>query len=152
MIVYERLAAIEKLIDEAGKLPLTKKVIIDADELGLLVKEIKVSLPDELKQAKWINDERKKIFVNAQVEADDIIHEAEDKVEEHEIVARAKERAEVIKKQTEEKVSAMLNRAEKEAEVIKSSALEYTDGLLAEIQKHLDGFVDTIIENRRELK
>ncbi|MBN2883768.1 MAG: ATPase [Clostridia bacterium] len=152
MIVYERLAAIEKLIDEAGKLPLSKKIIIDADELGLLVKEIKVSLPDELKQAKWINDERKKIFANAQVEADDIIHEAEDKIDEHEIVEKAKERAEILKKQTEEKVAAMLERAEKEAEVIKRAALEYTDGLLAEVQGHLDGFIDTIIENRRELK
>jgi hypothetical protein len=152
MIVYERLAAIEKLIEEASKLPLSKKIIIDADELGLLVKEIKVSLPDELKQAKWINDERKKIFANAQVEADDIIHEAEDKVDEHEIVAKAKEKAEILKKQTEEKVAAMLERAEKEADVIKSAALEYTDGLLAEIQGNLDGFIDTIIENRRELK
>lgn len=152
MIVYERLAAIEKLIDEAGKLPLSKKIIINADELGLLVKEIKVSLPDELKQAKWINDERKKIFTNAQVEADDIIHEAEDKIDENEIVVKAKEKAAVIKKQTEDKIAAMLERAEKEAEIIKASALEYTDGLLAEIQKHLDDFTDTIVENRRELK
>ena len=54
MIVYERLASIEKILEEAKKLPFSSKIMIDADELGLLLKEIKVSLPEELKQAKWI--------------------------------------------------------------------------------------------------
>jgi len=152
MIIYERLAAIEKLIEEAGKLPLSNKILIDADELKLLVKEIKVSLPDELKQAKWINEERQKIFKNAQVEADDIIHEAEDKIDEHELVVKAQEKADVIKKQTEEKAAGMIERAEKEAKMIRDSALEYTDGLLEAVQIKLDLFIDTIIENRRELK
>ncbi len=152
MIVFERLAAIERLIAEAGKLPLSKKIVIDADELSLLVKEIQVSLPDELKQAKWINDERKKIFANAQVEAEDIIHEAEDRIDEHELVVKAKEKAETIRQQSEDRAAAIIERAEREAGVIKRAALDYTDGLLAEVQQRLDEFTDTIIENRRELK
>lgn len=152
MIIYERLAAIEKLIEEASRMPLSNKVLIDSDELRILVKEIRISLPDELKQAKWINEERKKIFTNAQVEADDIIHGAEDKIDEQEIMVRAAEKATRLKEDTEAEIKDMLEKAEKQAEAIKAAALEYTDGLLAEIQKHLDDFTDTIVENRRELK
>ena len=174
MIVYERLASIEKMLEEAKRLPLSSKVMVDADELGLLLKEIKVSLPEELKQARWISDERKKIITEAKVEADDIITEAQDKIDEHELVrlatekaaeltAKAKaeaaaimekakaESAEAIEKASAEAVETT-QKAKEEAQAIRESALEYTDDMLARIQRELDGFIDTIIENRRELE
>jgi len=152
MIVYERLASIEKILEEAKKLPLSSKVMIDADELGLLLKEIKVSLPEELKQARWISEERKKIITEAHVEADDIITEAQDKVEEHELVEMAKKKAAGIMEKANNAAEEIKQQANGDAEVIRNSALEYTDSILAQVQKNLDGFVDTIIENRRELK
>lgn len=152
MIVYERLASIDKILEEAKKLPLSSKVMIDADELGLLLKEIKVSLPEELKQARWISEERKKIITEAHVEADDIITEAQDKVEEHELVEMAKKKAAGIMEKTNKAAIEIKEQANSEAEVIRNSALEYTDEILAKVQKNLDTFVDTIIENRRELK
>ena len=152
MIVFERLASIEKLLEEAKKLPLSSKVIIDADELAILLKEIKVSLPDELKQARWISGERKKIITEAHVEADDILTEAQDKVEEHELVALARQKADGILDKAKAEANEIRNKAEEAAETIKSSALDYTDGLLAGVQEYLESCSDTIIENRRELK
>ena len=152
MVVYERLDSIERLLEDAKKLPFSSKVMIDADELGLLLKEIKVSLPEELKQAKWINLERKKIITDAHVEADDIITEAQDKLEEHELVELAKKKAaDIIEKATADS-GEIRNKAEEAAKIIRNAALEYTDGILLEIQSKLDGFIDTINENRRELK
>ena len=152
MIVYERLASIEKILEEAKKLPFSSKVMIDADEMSLLLKEIKVSLPEELKQARWISEERKKIITEAHVEADDIVTEAQEKVEEHELVAMAKEKAAGIVQNAASEAENLKVKAEAEAESIRNAALEYTDGILAKVQKNLDEFVDTIIENRRELK
>ena len=152
MIVYERLASIEKILEEAKKLPLSSKVMIDADEMSLLLKEIKVSLPEELKQARWISEERKKIITEAHVEADDIVTEAQEKVEEHELVAMAKEKAGKIVEDAKSRASDINDKAESEAEAIRNAALEYTDSILANVQQDLDGFVETIIENRRELK
>lgn len=152
MIVYERLASIEKILEEAKKLPFSSKIMIDADEMSLLLKEIKVSLPEELKQARWISEERKKIITEAHVEADDIVTEAQEKVEEHELVAMAKEKAAGIVQNAESEAENLKVKAEAEAESIRNAALEYTDGILAKVQKNLDEFVDTIIENRRELK
>ncbi|MFO7611994.1 MAG: ATPase [Clostridia bacterium] len=152
MIVYERLASIEKLLEDARKLPLSSKVMIDSDELGILIKEIKVSLPEELKQARWISEERKKIITQAQVAADDIITEAQDKVDEHELVRMAKQKAEGIMARANQESAAILEEARTTAASIRSAALEYTEGLLEQVQKHLEDFTDTIIENRRELK
>ncbi len=152
MIVYERLASIEKILEEAKKLPFSTKVMIDADELGLLLKEIKVSLPEELKQARWISEERKKIITEAHVEADDIITEAQDKVEEHELVQMAKKKAEEIVRIATVESEEINKKAKSESDEIRSAALEYTDEILAKVQRSLDGFIDTIIENRRELE
>jgi len=152
MIVYERLASIEKILEEAKKLPLSSKVMIDADEMNLLLKEIKVSLPEELKQARWISEERKKIITEAHVEADDIITEAQDKVDEHELVIMAKKKAEGIIQKAMMESEDISKKAKAESDGIRKAALEYTDEVLSKVQRNLDGFIDTIIENRRELE
>jgi len=152
MIVYERLASIEKILEEAKKLPLSSKVMIDADEMNLLLKEIKVSLPEELKQARWISEERKKIITEAHVEADDIITEAQDKVDEHELVIMAKKKAEEIIQKARVESEDISKKAKAESDGIRKAALEYTDEVLSKVQRNLDGFIDTIIENRRELE
>ena len=43
-------------------------------------KEIRLKLPDELKQAKWVKEERQRILVEAQKEADGIVKEAENRI------------------------------------------------------------------------
>lgn len=152
MIVYERLASIEKILEEAKKLPFSSKVMVDADEMSLLLKEIKVSLPEELKQAKWISEERKKIITEAHVEADDIITEAQDKIDEHELVKMAEKKAEDIINKAQMESEAINKKARAESDNIRKAALEYTDDILSKVQRNLDGFIDTIIENRRELE
>ena len=58
MIVYERLASIEKILEEAKKLPFSSKVMIDADEMGLLLKEIKVRLKNGYVIKNWFKMDR----------------------------------------------------------------------------------------------
>jgi geranylgeranyl pyrophosphate synthase len=152
MIVYERLASIEKMLEEAKKLPLSSKLVIDGDEMGLLLREIKSSLPEELKHAKWISEERKKIITNAQVEADEIIKETKEKVNEHEIVEMAKKRAEELIAAAKEQADAILEEANETSAQIKKAAIEYTDKLLEKIESDLDGFLAKVKENRDELK
>ena len=58
-----------------------------------LIKEIRLKLPDELKQAKWVKEERQRILVEPQKEADGIVKEAENRIiamiDEHEITRKA---------------------------------------------------------------
>ena len=69
MEVLTLLETIEEMLEKSSSIPLTKKAVIDRDEIISVVKEIKLKLPDELKQAKWVKEERQKILVDAQKEA-----------------------------------------------------------------------------------
>ena len=77
MEVLTLLETLEEMLNRSASIPLTKRTLIDKDELLSVVNDIKLKLPDELKQAKWVKEERQKILVDAQKEANQLIKEAE---------------------------------------------------------------------------
>ena len=71
------------------------------EEMMDLINEIRIKMPDELKQAKWIKEERQRILVEAQKEAEGVVKEAENRIiamiDEHEITRKAyDQKAEII--------------------------------------------------------
>ncbi len=141
MIVYERLAYLEKMLTESRKLPLSDKVALDQIEAMEIIKEIKTALPDELKQAKWIADERKKIIIKAHMESDVIIQEAKEKVSEHQITLQAQEKATKI-----------LEKAREEATHIKKGSREYADNLFSELLEETNKMATIILDCKADLK
>ncbi len=136
---------VEDIVEAGTSLPLTNKVMINKEELLEIIKEIRIKLPDEIKQAAWIKEERQRILDEAQKSATTMIDEAETRLEElvdnEEVVRVAKESAEEI-----------LRRAELSAEEIKRGALEYADELLYDTQERFKDIIQILNENRRELR
>ena len=101
MEVLSLLDELEDIIDKGGGLPFTSKALFDKEELLDIVKEIKLKLPDEVKQAKWVKEERQRILLEAQKEASDIVKEAETRIismiDEHEITTPASDAANAVK-------------------------------------------------------
>ena len=60
-----------------------------------LIKEIRLKMPEDLKQAKWVREERERILEEARKEAEDVVKEAENRIiamiDEHEITKKAYE-------------------------------------------------------------
>ena len=81
MDVLKLIDEVEDIIDNGSSLPFSNKVMVDADELFEIIKEIRIRLPDEIKQATWIKDERQKILEEAQKDTDTLISEAELRLE-----------------------------------------------------------------------
>ena len=54
MKVLELLEEIEEIVDTASGFPLTGKIMIDADELLEIVKEIRTELPEEIQRRRDI--------------------------------------------------------------------------------------------------
>ena len=101
MEIFTLLETLEDILENSRNLPFTNKTMVDKDEMLEIIKEIRIKLPDELKQAKWIKEERQRILVEAQKEADGIVKEAENRIismiDEHEITRKAYEqKAEII--------------------------------------------------------
>ena len=93
MEIFTLLENLEEIIEKSKNMPFTSKGLVDRDELLDIIKEIRIQLPDELKQAKWIKEERQRILLEAQKEADGIVKEAENRIiamiDEHEITRKA---------------------------------------------------------------
>ena len=131
MKVLDLLDELEEIIEVAGNVPLSKKVVVDPNEISEIIKEIRAELPDEIQQAQWIMSERQRILEEAKNEYNSIINEAQEKAEKHiasdEITIKAKARAEELIKNAKENCS-----------VMKMSILDYTDGMLFNLQEKTD--------------
>ena len=93
MEIFTLLETLEELIENSKKVPFTNKIMVEQDEILDLIKEIRLKLPEDLKQAKWVREERERILAEASKEADDVVKEAENRIiamiDEHEITKKA---------------------------------------------------------------
>ena len=77
MEIFTLLDELEEYLEGVKAVPFTNKCIADKEDILDIIKEIRLKLPDELKQAKWVKEERSRILVEAKKEADGIVKEAE---------------------------------------------------------------------------
>ena len=69
MEIFTYLETLEDIIEKSKSVPFTEKAIVDREEVLEIIKDIRLKLPDELKQAKWIKEERARILEEAQKKA-----------------------------------------------------------------------------------
>ena len=145
MEILTILEALEDLVERAVSVPFTGKCMVGRDEILDIIQDIRLNLPDDIKQAKWISEERARIFAEAQQEADEIVKNAEGRiaamVDEHEICRKAYEQAEII-----------ITNAKKNAREIRLGTREYADNILNKVEEILEDTLDVIKVNRNELK
>ena len=95
--VMELLEYLEEILENAPKVPITGKAMIDTKEFEEVIEQIRNYLPDELKKAKWVMGEKDRILGNAQKEYQNAKKETMEmmrqNVENHEMVKEDKLRA-----------------------------------------------------------
>ena len=145
MEIFTLLETLEDIMEKSRNVPFSNKCIVDKEEILDIIKEIRLKLPEEIKQAKWVKEERQRILVEAQKEADGIIKEAENRIismiDEHEITRKAYEKKVEI-----------IETANEMSREIKTGTEEYADGVLAGIVVALEDALILIKNNRKELK
>ena len=131
MKVLELLNEIEEIIDTASGFPLTGKIMIDAQEILEIVKEIRIELPDEIEQAHWVKSERQRILDDARKEYDKVLmdakKQAEELIESDDIVVKAKAMSEEIISQAETKVTQL-----------QMGVFDYIDSILYDFQGKME--------------
>lgn len=131
MTVLDLLEEIEDIVDTAPGLPLTGKIMVDANELQTIVRDIRLSLPDDVQQAKWVKDEKERILTEAKAEYEKIIVEAKKQadylVETDDITLRAQKMAEEIR-----------TAAEEYSMVLKMRTYDYVDKMLFDMQARME--------------
>ena len=174
MEVMLLLDALEDILEKAPNLPLSSRSVINKDELQEIIKDIRIKLPDEIKQAQWIKEERQKILLEAKKDAEALRRECEEKMvkikeERQRILAEAEKEAEILRQEADKKVQEIIDgsdiikrandqakeliiSAQIDAKKIRLGSKDYADELLADLEKHAASVMNTIKSNRDELK
>ena len=121
---------LEEILANASKVPFSEKAIVDSDEIRSIVDDIRLSMPKDIQQAKWVKDEQDRILNEARGEYDKVI-------------IAAKKQAEYlvendsIKKEAEKRADALISEAENHSRYIKLRSYEYVDKLLFDMQNDI---------------
>ena len=145
MEIFTLLEELEDILENSKSVPFSGKSVVDKDEILEIIKEVRLKLPEELKQAKWIKEERQRILVEAQKEADDIVKEAENR-----IISMINEN-EITKKAYEKKAEIIESANEMSREISKGTK-DYADNILQGLEVALEDALKIIQNNRKELK
>jgi F0F1-type ATP synthase membrane subunit b/b' len=131
------LVLIDKLDDQihnAKPVPLTDQVRVDKEEIYDILDQMRATIPEEIKQARWIVKERQEMLAEAKREAERIVKEARDEqtrlISDQEIVkdARARERE------------------------IRLGAEDYADDILNTLEVNLQKFIAAVQRGRDRLQ
>ncbi len=159
MEIFTLLETLEDILDKSKTVPFTDKSVVSKNEILDIIKEIRLKLPDELKQAKWIKEERERIIKEAEKDADDIVKEAENRIismiDEHEITKQANERKnEIITtandmfREYENNTKAYIDDMLKDVEETMIKLVEN----LNSVEVNLQGKIESIQEDRKQMK
>jgi cell division septum initiation protein DivIVA len=150
---------LEEIVENATKVPLSSKCMIDREEVWEVIQQFRLNYPEEIKQAQWVKKERERILNESRQEASNIIETANRKVvmmvDETEIIKIAKAKAEEIVSaadmqaaeitgQAESDAKQIMGAANEKAEEYKRNARSYADSLLATAESTAGTAKDTI--------
>jgi F0F1-type ATP synthase membrane subunit b/b' len=128
---------LEALLGKGWRVPLASKTMIDEDGFLDIVDQMRIAIPEEIRQAKKIVQDRERVIAQAQEEADRIIKLANEEagrlVSAHAITKAAQEQAMQIEQQ-----------ANAAAATTRQGADEYTTQKLTDLQAQLAQFAQQI--------
>lgn len=97
---------LEELVSIGKRVPMSRRVMVEEEDFLALVDQLRVALPNEIRQAQRVIKERERVIGEAQDEASRIVQRAQQRAEQlvsqHAIMSEAKQRGEEILRQAEE--------------------------------------------------
>ena len=138
---------IEEYIDGCKFQPLSNtKILVNKEELEELLVELRLRVPDEIKQYQKIISNQDAIINEAKTQADALIQEAtvqtNELVNEHEIMQRAYSAANQIVEDANAQAQTIVDAAVNDANNIRQSAIQYTDDILRSLQSIITHAMD----------
>lgn len=141
MDLATRLLELEEMVRDAKSMPLSSSALLNRDEVLVLIEELKDSLPEEIKQARWVVKDREELLAKARRDAEAMVESARAeqlRMASHEaVVQRAKEESERI-----------VHEANEDARRLRLEAEDYADSKLAQLEAVLQKILeDTVVSN-----
>jgi cell division septum initiation protein DivIVA len=136
---------LDDLVHNAKQVPLTDQVRVDKEEIYDLLDQMRATIPEEIKQARWIVKERQEMLAEAKREAERILKEGRERQErlisDEEIVKAAERAAEDI-----------VEDARAHEREIRLGAEDYADEILDTLETNLSKFIAAVQRGRERLQ
>ena len=141
--VMSLLKELEELLDSSSKMPFSEKGLIDLEMAQKIIDDIRDSLPNDVKEAEWVRQEKNRILNDAKTEYNKVILSAKDQAEY--LVD-----SDIVKKEAQKRADALISEAESHANYIKLKTYEYIDKLLFDMQNDISSVASEYIQPMNE--
>ena len=136
---------LDDLVHNAKPVPLTDQVRVDREEIFDILDQMRATIPEEIKQARWIVKERQEMLAEAKREAERIIKEGKEQqvelVSEQEVVKLAEREADDI-----------IDEARAREREVRLGAEDYADEILNTLEVNLMKFIAAVRRGRERLQ
>jgi vacuolar-type H+-ATPase subunit H len=136
---------LDDLIHNARTVPLTDSVMIDREEIYEILDQMRSTIPEEIKQARWIVKERQEMLAEAKTEAERLVAEANEKASR---LASEEDVVRLAEKQAKE----IIDEAREREREIRLGAEDYADEVLGNLEVNLEKFIAAVRRGRERLQ
>src|ERR1700761_1033362 len=135
---------LDDLVHNAKGVMMTDQVRVDKEEIYDILDQMRATIPEEIKQARWIVKERQEMLAEAKREAERVVKEARDRAER--LISE-----EEITKQAERAAEDIIEDARAREREIRRGAEDYADEILGTLEVNLSKFIAAVQRGRDRL-
>ena len=143
--IIELLDRLTDTVRQAKSLPFSDNCVVDREDLLYWINQIRENLPEEIHQSRWLLEQNRQVVASARQKAESILRETEQRsaimINEHEITLRAREMAQ-----------ATIEQANQAAWQMRIAATDYARQRLTEVESQLTEILVRVQKNKKELK
>lgn len=143
--LIELLDQLTQTVRQAKGIPFSDNCIVDREDVLYWVTQIRENLPEEINQARWLLEQNRQVVASARQKAESILRETEQRsaimINEHEITLRAREMAQMT-----------LEQANQAAWQMRVASTDYARARLTEVENQLTEVLVKVQKNKKELK
>jgi hypothetical protein len=140
LVLIDRL---DDLVHNAKAVPLTGQVRIDGEEIYDILDQMRATIPEEIRQARWIVKERQEMLAEAKREVDRLLAEAREQA------VREVSQTEIVKI-AEHQAQDIVDDARRQARETRLEMEDWADGILSTLEVNLDKFLSAVKRGREE--
>ena len=143
--LIELLDQLTETVRQARSIPFSDNCILDREDVLYWINQIRENLPEEIHQARWLLEQNRQVVASARQKAESILRETEQRsaimINEHEITLRAREMAQLT-----------IDQANQTAWQIRMATNDYARARLSELENQLTEILVKVQKNKKELK
>src|ERR1043166_6915263 len=135
---------LDDLVHNAKAVPLTDQVRIDREEIYDILDQMRATIPEEIKQARWIVKERQGVLAEARSGGDRLVAGGREQA------GREASQTEIVKI-AERQADEIVDDAKRGAREMKLEMEDWADNQLASLEVNLERFLTAVRRGRERL-